>query len=80
MVGKESCLRKQNRVQVRRKQMTELMPACPDVPSSVGGTLLHWDGEMGESANGIGSLRTMGKSWKNHQRQCAKGIYGKFRV
>lgn len=42
--------------QLRGKQMAELMPACAAFPSSVEGKSPHWDNEVRDSADGIGSL------------------------
>lgn len=35
--------------------------ACADFPSSMGGRSLHWVGEVGRPADGIGSLKIMEK-------------------
>lgn len=35
--------------------------ACADFPSSMGGRSLHWVGEVGGPADGIGSLKIMEK-------------------
>lgn len=64
MVRRDSCPReKQDGVQVRRKEMAELLPACADFPSGVGDEsltgMVRW--ATRQMANGIGSLRIMKK-------------------